>query len=187
MQETCSKIGRKELQYAEHTGESCGGWCTIPDDLKLFLHCSWLVPVQSWGGKRCHLPGSGKYLGAFPSAQTTTPEELKGRKTPEKSDGSKNQAWGPWGAGSDEGGEAREWASLAWLMQQVPGEHEEIIAIKWHGWDRARECCAVEMEMNAKYVKESSCVYCSAFRKAPGSLALRSVDVINRKTLCFWG
>lgn len=119
-------------------------------------------------------------------AQSTTPEELKERKTPEKSDGSKNQAWGPWGASSDEG-EAREWASLAWLMQQVPGEHEEIIAIKWHGWDTARECCAVEMEMNAKYIPESSCVYCSAFRKAPGSLALQSVDVINRKTLCFWG
>lgn len=60
-----------------------------------------------------------------------------------------------------------------------------------HCWKMARVrhsrgMLCLEMEMNAKYARESSCVYCSAFRKAPGSLALQSVDVINRKTLCFW-
>lgn len=102
------------------------------------------IALCQFGAEEATLAPSWQWeiSGITSHAQTTTPEELKGRKPPEKSDGSKTQALGCWGAGSGEGGEAREWASLAWLMQRVAAEHGEIIAGKWQGWDTAGECCA---------------------------------------------
>lgn len=115
------------------------------------------------------------------------PRGAQGKENPRKVRWLQNPGIGALGCKQWWGRRGKRMSIISMIDAGVPAEHGEIIAVKWHGWDTARECCAVEMEMNAKYVRESSCVYCSAFRKAPGSLALQSVDVINRKTLCFWG
>lgn len=106
-QETCSKIGRKELQYAENTGESFGGRCTIPGDLKLFLIA---LDLCQFGGEEANV--ASFLAGEIPGSTSQCPNHnsggTSGKENPREVRWQQKPGMGTLRCQSDEGGEAGE-------------------------------------------------------------------------------